>query len=267
MRSLKNLDLTYLWLCLLILLTVIPERVSAEEASTVPIYIQQEKQQWSVQPFIEQGSTMVPMRALFEKLGFTVDWDGEKQAATATKGDLAITLSINKGTAVVNQTVYFLEVSPLIRDDSTFMPLRFVSEAAGADVTWDETERSVQITMDPTPQKRIRKLIENVTHSSSFTQTIVSITGGDGITRNDMVIKDIVMSSDGAAAKVKFEAGFTVSKAVKTDQGITISPVESVVYEFTCDLFKDSFDQWLMQTPLAGLSYELKQKRPFVGAE
>jgi hypothetical protein len=265
MRIWKSFRLTSLWLCLCTLLSVIPAVASAEEPSTVYVYIQQEKQQWPVQPFILQGNTMVPMRALFEKLEFAVTWDPEKQTATATKGGLSITVTINKGTAVVNQSAYFLEVSPLIQDNSTFIPLRFVSEAAGADVTWDETERSVQISIDTTPQKRIRKLIENITHSSTFNQTVLSITGGDGIKKNDMVVKDIVLSSDAASAKVKFEAGFTVSKAVRTDSGVTIAPAESVIYEFTCDMYKDAYDQWILQTQPPSMPYVLKQKKPFVG--
>jgi hypothetical protein len=265
MRIWNNFRLLSLSLCMCLLLSVITAHASAEEAPNVSIYIQQEKIQWPVQPFILQGSTMVPMRALFEKLDFAVTWDNEKQTATATKGGLSIMVSINKGTAVVNQTEYFLEAAPVIRDGSTFIPLRFISEAAGADVAWNESDRSVQISIDTTPQKRIRKLIENVTHSSSFNQSIVSLTGGVGIKKNDMVIMDIVMSGDGAAAKVKFEAGFTVSKAVKTDFGINISPSETVVYEFTCDLYKDSYDQWMLQTQPSMMPYVLKQKKPFVG--
>jgi hypothetical protein len=174
-------------------------------------------------------------------------------------------LTINKGTAFVNKTAYFLEVSPVIRGGSTYMPLRFVSEAAGADVAWDETERSVQISFDNTPQKKIRKLIENVTQSSSFVQSVVNLTSGDGIKKNDMEIKDIVMSEDGITATVKFEAGFTVSKAIKSTSGVTIVPAESVIYEFTCDMYKDSFDQWILQTQPGDMPYVQKEKKPFIG--
>jgi hypothetical protein len=263
MLRLKNVQWISIGLCLCMLL-ITPLSASAQDNPQIPIYISQEKQQWEQQPFIIQGNTMVPMRVLFEKLGFTVSWDNDKQMATATKGGLTIILTINKATAVVNKTTYFLEVSPIIRDGSTFMPLRFVSEAAGADVAWDETERSVQISFDNVPQKRIRKLIDNVTQSSSFVQSVVTLTGGDGIKKNDMVIKDIVMNGDNTSAKIKFEAGFTVSKAIKSTSGITISPAESVVYEFTCDVFKDAYDQWILQTLPDAMPYELKEKKPFM---
>ncbi|SFM02574.1 Copper amine oxidase N-terminal domain-containing protein [Paenibacillus sp. 1_12] len=263
MLRLKSLHWISMGLCLYMMLLT-PLTASAQNNPQIPIYISQEKQQWEQQPFILQGNTMVPMRALFEKLGYTVSWDMDKQMATATKGGLTIMLTINKATAIVNKTTYLLEVSPVIQGGSTFMPLRFVSEAAGADVAWDETERSVQISFDSTPQKRIRKLIESVTQSSSFVQRVVTLTAGDGIKKNDMIIKDIVMSSDNSSAKIKFEAGFTVSKAIKTTYGVTISPAESVVYEFTCDVFKDSYDQWILQTQPDAMPYEQKEKKPFM---
>ncbi|NHN32388.1 copper amine oxidase N-terminal domain-containing protein [Paenibacillus agricola] len=247
------------------MLMVVPLSASAEESAQIPIYISQEKQQWAEQPFIEQGNTMVPMRALFEKLGFNVTWDAERQMATAVKGGLSIMLTINKGTAVVNQAAYFLEVSPKIHNNSTYIPLRFVSEAAGADVAWDETERSVQISFDDVPQNKIRKLIENVTQSSSFVQSVVVLTGGDGIKKNGMEIKEIIMGEDGITAQVVFEAGFTVSKAIKSPTGITISPAESVIYEYTCEIYKDSFDQWILKTQPGAMPYEQKEKKPFMG--
>jgi hypothetical protein len=264
MHRLKCSHWMYLGLCMCMLL-IAPLSASAQDNPQIPIYISQEKQQWLEQPFILQGSTMVPMRALFEKLGFTVSWDADKQTAAAVRGGLSIILTINKGTAIVNKTAYFLEVSPVIQNGSTFMPLRFVSEAAGAEVTWDETERSVQISFDNAPQKKIRMLIENVTHSSSFVQTVLALTSGDGIKKNDMVIKDIVMSEDGASANVKFEAGFTISKAIKTTSGVTISPSDSVVYEFTCEVYKDTFDQWILKTQPESMPYTLKEKKPFMG--
>ncbi|MNW18888.1 hypothetical protein D3C71_2186340 [compost metagenome] len=72
------------------------------------------------------------------------------------------------------------------------------------------------------------------------------------------------MNADNTSAKIKFEAGFTVSKAIKSTSGITISPAESVVYEFTCDVFKDAYDQWILQTQPDAMPYELKEKKPFM---
>ncbi|MCR8633832.1 copper amine oxidase N-terminal domain-containing protein [Paenibacillus radicis (ex Xue et al. 2023)] len=267
MHGIKKIRLASITLIFSMLIAIIPAQVSAQETSKIHVYIQQELQQWDPSPFIKDGSTMVPMRALFEKLGFLVTWDADKQTAKAVRGGLSISLSINRGTAMVNETVYYLDVTPSLENGSTFIPLRFVSEAAGADVAWNESNRSVQVQFETDPQKRIHRLIDNVTHSGSFIQAAMSITSGDGIKNNGIIVKEITMDASGATAKVKFTADITVSKAVKNDRGVTISPVESVVYEITCDVYKDAFDQWLLQTEPSKMNYVLREKKPFMNTQ
>jgi hypothetical protein len=264
MLSLKKIRLTCFALLLSLLTPLLPAPAAAQDETPIQIHLQQELLQWQQQPLILNGNTMVPMRALFEKLGFTVTWDEDKRAAIATRGDLYIILSIGKSTAVVNETVYYLEVAPVIYEESTFMPLRFVSESAGADVLWNETDRSVSIQFDDDPQHRIRKLIDNVTNSSSFIQNAMVITGGDGIKKNETVINEAAIANDGTSAKVRFETGFTVSKAVKTASGVTIAPAESAVYEFTCAIYKDGQGQWLLKQQPSAMEYALKDKKPFI---
>jgi hypothetical protein len=264
MLSFKRLRLTSFALVCSMLIAIIPTPASAQEVSKPHIYIQQELQQWTQAPFIREGSTMVPMRALFEKLGFQVTWDADKQTAVAVKGGLSISLSINRGTALVNETVYYLDVTPVLEDGNTYIPLRFISEAAGADVVWDESSRSIQIQFESDPQKRIHRLIDNVTHSGSFIQAAMSITSGDGIKNNGVIVKNITMEPSGTSAKVTFTADLTVSKAVKNDRGVTISPAESVIYEITCEVYKDSFDQWIPLTEPSKMSFVLKDKNPFM---
>ena len=48
-------------------------------------------------PIIENGSTLVPMRFLFEQMGADVEWNGETQTATATLDNTEITFSIIGG--------------------------------------------------------------------------------------------------------------------------------------------------------------------------
>ncbi|MFE5322679.1 copper amine oxidase N-terminal domain-containing protein [Paenibacillus sp. NPDC056579] len=238
---------------------------SAQDAPPVQVYLQQERLQWEQPPYIEQGNTMVPMRALFEKLGFTVTWEQETQTAKAKKGDLALSLSINKATADVNQTLFYLEVAPQIKNGSTFIPLRFVSEAAGANVSWEEATRTVRIDTTAADAKQmIQRLIENMTQSSTFTQKATSITGADGIKKNDVHVTNVAMNSDSSSATVTFQAGFTVSKAIKNGNGITISPSETVLYEFTGEVYKDSAGQWLLRTSPSAMTYVLKEKKPFM---
>jgi hypothetical protein len=99
-----------------------------------------------VAPIIEQGRTLVPLRAIFEALGATVEWNGESQTVTALKGNLSVILQIGNTTAEANGKQVELEVPPQILNGRTLVPVRFVSESLGASVGWDDASRSVLIT-------------------------------------------------------------------------------------------------------------------------
>ncbi|WP_158606801.1 stalk domain-containing protein [Paenibacillus ginsengarvi] len=83
------------------------------------------------------GRTMVPMRAIFEKLQSDVKWDQETQSVTATKGSTIVKLTIGDVSTEVNTNIKTLDVPPMLIEGKTFVPLRFVSESLGAKVDYD----------------------------------------------------------------------------------------------------------------------------------
>ncbi|WDM31170.1 hypothetical protein KCX80_08635 [Paenibacillus mucilaginosus] len=98
----------------------------------------QELQFTETQPVIKDGSTLVPFRKLFETLGFEVSWvdTGAAQQAVGTKDGLTIKLTINSSTASVNDQNVALEVPAQIVGGNTMVPLRFVAENSGYQVTY-----------------------------------------------------------------------------------------------------------------------------------
>jgi hypothetical protein len=101
---------------------------------------------FDVPPRIINGSTMVPMRAIFNALGAGVSWDGTARTVTATRGSDVIVLTIGASTATFNGVSRPLNQPAVIVGGSTLVPLRFVSEALGADVRWDGATQTVTIT-------------------------------------------------------------------------------------------------------------------------
>ena len=95
--------------------------------------------------------TMVPMRAIFERLGADVSWLQEEQAIFATRGATLIVMKIGVKTLAIstingeNKNVE-LDVPPQIVNDRTLVPVRAVSEALGCTVGWDGETRTVTIT-------------------------------------------------------------------------------------------------------------------------
>jgi hypothetical protein len=99
----------------------------------------------AVPPTIVNGRVMVPLRAIFEALGATVQWNPVDQSIVATKGNTAIRLQIGSTAAFNNGVQVTLDAAPQIEGGRTLVPVRFVGEALGAEVTWDGTNRQVNI--------------------------------------------------------------------------------------------------------------------------
>lgn len=96
-------------------------------------------------PVMINNRVMVPLRGIFEALGAEVKWDPQTQAVKATKGSTTIELKIGDSTAYKNGQSVTLEPPPQIVNGSTMVPVRFVSEALGAEVKWDGATQTVNI--------------------------------------------------------------------------------------------------------------------------
>ena len=97
---------------------------------------------FDVPPIIEDGSTLVPMRFLFEQMGADVEWDSETQTATATLDNKAVTFSIDNVNARINNKPAKMDVPARLVNGKTMVPLRFLSENMGYDVDWDADSRT-----------------------------------------------------------------------------------------------------------------------------
>jgi hypothetical protein len=98
-----------------------------------------------VLPFFRNGRVMVPLRELFQGLGAQVSWNKENQSITATRNDRSLTLTVGSTKAVVNGTETTLDVAPCLKSGLTFVPLRLVGEALGAQVVWEDAARTIKI--------------------------------------------------------------------------------------------------------------------------
>ena len=90
--------------------------------------------------------TMVPLRAIFEALGASVEWDGETKTVTSVKDDTTVKLTVGENKLTVNGTEKALDVPGQIVENRTLVPVRAISEAFGCEVGWDAETRTVSIT-------------------------------------------------------------------------------------------------------------------------
>ena len=98
-----------------------------------------------VPPYIKDGRTMVPLRVIAENMNARVDWAAAEQRIDLVRNVDKVQLWIGETDAYLNNKHLTLEVAPEITNGLTFVPLRFVAEALGAQVTWDKVTRTVKI--------------------------------------------------------------------------------------------------------------------------
>lgn len=99
-----------------------------------------------VAPTVVNDRTLVPMRAIFEALGADVQWDEASATATATLGGREVTITENQTTTYVDGAPVEIDVPATIYQDRFVVPIRFISESFGAQVSYDEFARTVYIT-------------------------------------------------------------------------------------------------------------------------
>lgn len=96
-------------------------------------------------PVIVEGRTLVPLRAVFEALGATVDWNNDTRTVTSVRGEVGISLAVGSTALVVNGETKTIDVPAQIMNDRTMVPVRAVAEAFGCKVEWNNDTRTVVI--------------------------------------------------------------------------------------------------------------------------
>ena len=101
---------------------------------------------FDVEPQIVEGRTMVPLRAIFEAMGAEIEWDEDTQTVAAVKDETVVVAIIGSDVMYVNDEEIIIDVPPMIKEGRTLVPVRFITEAFGYNVKWDNNARSVIIT-------------------------------------------------------------------------------------------------------------------------
>ncbi|MDO4481596.1 MAG: copper amine oxidase N-terminal domain-containing protein [Bacillota bacterium] len=99
-------------------------------------------------PFIDSANrTQVPLRVTMENAGCTVLWDSETRTAIVKKDSTVVKVPIGESYILVNGVLKANDTVAVIKSDRTYLPIRAVLEAFGADVSWNDAERTVVVKM------------------------------------------------------------------------------------------------------------------------
>jgi uncharacterized protein YkwD len=143
------------FICVLMVMTLFASAfvyadTSDENTSEIRVLIDNVAVEFYVPPQIVSGRTLVPMRAIFEALGATVDWDSATQTVTAlTRWEQTVILTVGSTEISVDGSLSQMDIAPIIQNGRTLVPARFVAQALGYEVHWDSINSNVLINTNP----------------------------------------------------------------------------------------------------------------------
>lgn len=115
-------------------------------AGSTQVYINGKKVEFTEEsgfPFVENGRTYVPLRAAMEAFGAEVGWDNETRSAIVRKAPVTVICKIGEKRVYRNGTPIENDAAALITGGRTYLPIRAVLEAFGAEVSWDGSVKAV----------------------------------------------------------------------------------------------------------------------------
>ena len=107
------------------------------EEQTVSVIVDNERVEFDQPPVIEEGRTLVPLRAVFEKAGAAVDWNQETLTATIQRGDYVVEVTLDNQTLYKNGEAIELDVPAKMINNRTLIPVRAIGEAMDFEIAWD----------------------------------------------------------------------------------------------------------------------------------
>lgn len=240
---------------MVVLIVLLCLSISVPAMAAINVNVDGKELVFDVQPTIVSDRTMVPMRAIFEALGATVEWNADKKEVTAKYKDEfdsenTLVLTINKTNAFsygyrgIGEEIT-MDVPPMIINDRTMVPTRFVAESLGATVNWIEETRTVQIIspsgitpitpanpaseQPPAVTARPEMTFELTTGEYQGTdfvaEGVFTNTGNVKISRVDKVSVKVYMHNDEGQSVLLDEGNFE-------DLDVNLAPGQSDVYTF-----------------------------------
>jgi len=129
-----------------LLLVLLPLAPAGAQQGGITVQLNGQTLNLAPPPVERAGRVFVPLRGVFENMGATVVYaNGE---INATRGRRTIQLHIGSQQATVDGQQQTVDVAPFIIGASTFVPLRFISQALGARVDWNGQNQTVEIFLD-----------------------------------------------------------------------------------------------------------------------
>lgn len=96
-------------------------------------------------PYIKNGRTMLPIRAVAESLGLTVQWNGATKTASFADDTKVAAVTIGASVLYVNGTPMPLSAPAELVNGTTFVELRSLATAFSVQIDWDAAAKTATV--------------------------------------------------------------------------------------------------------------------------
>lgn len=121
-------------------------KAHAYHLPAITLYVNEEKVKTQIMDPVQiDDRVLVPVREVFEPMGAGVEWNAKDSIVYITYKDSLLILQVNQKTAWLNNEALTLDVPGKIINEKLMVPVRFISEAMGFDVKWEQATQSVYI--------------------------------------------------------------------------------------------------------------------------
>lgn len=186
----------------------------AAENRTPQVFINGGQVEFDVEPIIDEGRTLIPIRAVSEQLGYQVVWDSSGNSAEIKSSDDTLELFMGKRKYFKNGIEKQMDVSALVISGRTMVPLRLIAEEFGCTVRWLPEKYTVEIVRYETVNVHTAKeLLEEIgsykkivlsegeynlskVENRAVNDFIAEVDWGDGTEYNVIEVKDLIIQGE-----------------------------------------------------------------------
>lgn len=122
------------------------EKDIIDDSRNINVYVNNNMVSFMDKPLIVNGRTVAPVREVIESINGEVNWEQETQSLAIYANNSTIMFTIGEQIAFVNGEPYRLEAPAKLINGRTYVPVRFIAESIGGEVSWDPSTSTVNIT-------------------------------------------------------------------------------------------------------------------------
>lgn len=122
----------------------LPEDV-IDDSKDITIYVNDQKVEFDNKPLLVNGRTLAPVREVIESIGGNVIWIADSQTIMMSVNDSVVELKIDEQMTFIDGELDTLEEPAKLIDGRTYIPVRYIGETIGGEVTWDNDTSTIHI--------------------------------------------------------------------------------------------------------------------------